>query len=91
MFSFSIDLWVIFGAFGTFLFFSRFLVQWLYSEYYKKSVIPVYFWYLSIAGSLVLIVYSYHRQDPVFFFGQLFALFVYFRNIVLTRREERTT
>lgn len=86
---FSFNFWVLFGAFGTFLFFSRFFVQWIYSEYHKKSIVPKYFWYLSITGSLVLVVYSYHIQDPIFFFGQLFALLVYIRNIALVNREER--
>ncbi len=44
------------------------------------------FWYISIAGTLLIIVYSYHVNDIVFFVANLLSLGIYFRNIVLTRR-----
>ena len=45
-------LWMIIGFGGQGLFSARFIVQWLASERVKRSVIPVAFWYLSLAGGL---------------------------------------
>lgn len=75
--------WLTLGLFAQFLFSMRFLVQWIASERQKKSVVPVHFWYLSIGGSLLLLVYAIHRKDPVFILGQSTGLFIYFRNLML--------
>lgn len=77
------DPWVLFGFFAQFVFFLRFVVQWIVSERHKKSIIPLAFWYLSIAGSVLILIYAIKRQDPVFILGQGFALLIYIRNIVL--------
>ncbi|HSE63511.1 MAG TPA: lipid-A-disaccharide synthase N-terminal domain-containing protein, partial [Thermoanaerobaculia bacterium] len=58
--------WLIVGFVGQALFSMRFLLQWVQSERARKSVIPVAFWYFSLAGSIVLLAYAIHRQDPVF-------------------------
>jgi lipid-A-disaccharide synthase-like uncharacterized protein len=76
-------LWLTIGFVGQALFSGRFLVQWLYSEKMKQSLIPTAFWYFSIAGGLVLLAYALHKQDPVFIAGQAFGLLVYFRNLYL--------
>lgn len=47
----------------------RFVLQWLYSEFKKRSIIPVGFWYLSMLGSTILLAYAIYRQDPVFIAG----------------------
>ena len=52
------------------------------------SVIPVAFWYLSIAGSLVLLCYALYRRDPVFIVSQLPNSIIYLRNLHLLRREQ---
>ena len=83
------DAWATFGMIGQTVFMMRFLYQWLASERAKRSVIPVGFWYLSIAGGLMTLVYAIHREDPVFIFGQTTGLFIYLRNLVLLRREKR--
>jgi len=82
-----LDAWLVVGFLGQALFFSRFFVQWVVSERRKASVLPEIFWWLSIGGSLCLLVYSLHRQDLVFILGQSAGLVVYTRNIVLRRRE----
>ena len=79
------NLWMGIGFMGQCFFFSRFLIQWIASEKAKKSVIPGMFWYFSIAGGAILLVYSIHRQDPVFILGQIVGLFVYFRNLRLMK------
>jgi lipid-A-disaccharide synthase-like uncharacterized protein len=78
--------WLIAGLVGQGAFFARFLVQWVASERAGHSYIPMSFWYLSLVGSLILLVYAIHRAEPVFLLGQLPNAFVYVRNIMLVRR-----
>jgi lipid-A-disaccharide synthase-like uncharacterized protein len=80
-------LWVMFGLFGQLLFTGRFLVQWIASERARRSVVPVAFWYLSIAGGLVLLAYAIHIADPVFIFGQSLGVVIYARNLWLIRNQ----
>ena len=79
--------WLLLGFGGQVLFMGRFVLQWFVSEREKKSVIPVSFWYLSIAGALVLLVYAMHRHDPVFTAGQGLGVEIYLRNLHLIRAE----
>ena len=81
--------WILIGFIGQSFFFSRFLVQWIASERKGKSTIPNAFWYFSIAGSALLLSYAIYRMDPVFIMGQSVNQFVYIRNLVLVKREER--
>jgi lipid-A-disaccharide synthase-like uncharacterized protein len=79
--------WLLVGFGGQALFMGRFVVQWLVSERRGRSVIPVSFWYLSIVGALVLLVYAVHRRDPVFVAGQGLGVGIYLRNLHLIRAE----
>lgn len=81
--------WIIFGFVGQAVFSLRFIVQWVASEKEKKSVVPVMFWYLSIVGSIILLIYSIYRKDPVFILGQLTGAFIYFRNLVLIKNQKQ--
>lgn len=80
------DPWVLFGFSAQALFASRFVVQWIASERRGLSYVPVAFWYLSIAGTLLLAVYAFYRRDPVFILGQTLNTFIYFRNLMLIYR-----
>lgn len=80
--------WLAVGFGGQALFAARFLVQWIQSERSKRSVVPVAFWYFSIAGGVALLVYALHRVDPVFILGQGLGLFIYLRNLWLIRHEQ---
>ena len=51
------------------------------SERARKSVIPVAFWFFSIGGGVLLLVYALYRRDPVFIAGQALGLVVYVRNL----------
>ena len=62
--------WVGIGLGGQAMFMLRFVVQWIVSERARRSVIPVSFWWLSIAGAAILLAYAIHRRDPVFILGQ---------------------
>ena len=81
-------LWLVVGFSGQIAFTGRFVLQWLYSEYKKRSVIPVSFWYLSIVGSTLLFAYAIYRQDPVFIVGQAFGSIVYLRNLQLIAKSK---
>jgi lipid-A-disaccharide synthase-like uncharacterized protein len=82
------QIWIGIGLFGQLLFSCRFILQWLASEKLKKSVIPLAFWYFSIAGSLTLLSYAIYRTDPVFILGQSMGLFIYVRNLILIYRDK---
>ena len=77
--------WLAVGFLGQLLFSGRFFVQWIASERKKASVVPVAFWWLSLAGGATLLAYAIHRRDPVFVLGQAFGLLVYGRNLALVR------
>jgi len=79
--------WLVTGFGGQALFMARFVLQWLTSEREQRSVIPVSFWYLSIVGALVLLVYAVQRRDPVFVAGQVLGVAIYLRNLQLIRSE----
>lgn len=81
--------WIIFGLTGQAMFFLRFLIQWIVSERRKESVIPIPFWFLSIAGSIFLLIYAIKRKDPVFIIGQSTGTLIYLRNLMLIYRKGR--
>jgi len=78
-----------FGFVAQGLFSARFIVQWLASERAGKSVVPMAFWYLSLLGSALLLLYAIHRRDPVFILGQGSGVFIYVRNVHLRRKERQ--
>jgi lipid-A-disaccharide synthase-like uncharacterized protein len=82
-------IWLVVGLLGQVLFFMRFFVQWLHSERQGRSVVPVAFWYFSVAGGFILLLYAVHRRDAVFIIGQLGGLLIYARNLHLIVRERR--
>jgi lipid-A-disaccharide synthase-like uncharacterized protein len=81
--------WLAVGFIGQLLFASRFFVQLLRSEMEGKSVIPLAFWYFSIGGGLITLVYSFHlgQMGLPFLVAQLGGLVVYARNLHLIYRE----
>ncbi len=87
----EITFWTIFGLVANLLFASRFVIQWYVSERLKRSVIPVQFWYLSIAGSLMMLVYAIYIGKIPLILGFLFPSIIYVRNLMLIRRQERSS
>ncbi len=78
--SLSLMIW---GTLAQLVFVSRFFYQWIYSENNSESILPIGFWIISLIGSLMIIVYSISRFDPVLFVTHCLGLFVYTRNIFL--------
>jgi lipid-A-disaccharide synthase-like uncharacterized protein len=85
----KLDWWVLLGFVAQAFFTARFAVQWIASERVGRSVIPVAFWWCSIGGGLLLLVYALYRRDPVFIAGQAFGVFVYVRNLYFVLREKK--
>lgn len=82
-------IWLGIGFLGQALFSARFLVQWIASERQRRSVVPILFWWFSLAGGMTLFAYAVWRLDPVFMLGQGFGLVVYIRNLLLIHRERK--
>jgi lipid-A-disaccharide synthase-like uncharacterized protein len=83
--------WKLVGWCGNAIFFSRFLIQWYATERRKQVVVPVAFWWLSLAGASLLFAYAlFYRRDSVFIFAYAFTWIPYARNLIIHRRHERT-
>jgi lipid-A-disaccharide synthase-like uncharacterized protein len=74
---------MLWGLAGQIVFTFRFVLQWLYTEKKKQSILPIDFWIFSIIGSIMVLSYALIRRDPVLVVGQLFGFVVYFRNTLL--------
>lgn len=82
--------WLLLGFAGQALFSARFLVQWVHSERRKQSVIPLAFWYFSLAGGATLFAYALHIGDPVFILGQSLGVLIYSRNLYFIHRQRQS-
>ena len=82
-------IWLVIGFAGQLLFTSRFLVQWIASERARRSVVPLAFWWFSLAGGVTLLSDALWRHDPVFILGQAMGLVVYARNLALIHAKNR--
>ncbi|MGD0552246.1 MAG: lipid-A-disaccharide synthase N-terminal domain-containing protein [Sedimentisphaerales bacterium] len=78
--------WFIIGFAGQVVFGARFILQWIVSEYKKRSQVPVAFWYISIIGSVILLIYSIHRRDLIFMLGLSLNTLIYVRNLHLIHK-----
>jgi lipid-A-disaccharide synthase-like uncharacterized protein len=78
------------GVTGAVLFYGRFYVQWIASERRRQSIIPIAFWYMSSAGSLMLLVFAVLTQSPVGALGHNLNIVIYSRNLVHIWRERGT-
>ncbi|MEJ2125593.1 MAG: lipid-A-disaccharide synthase N-terminal domain-containing protein [Alphaproteobacteria bacterium] len=82
-------IWHGIGLVGQCMFFMRFVVQWFASEKQKRSVVPEAFWYWSIAGGTIVLIYSIHLLNPVFILAQGTGLTIYSRNLYFIWRNKR--
>ena len=80
------DLLALFGFFAQAMFSMRFIVQWIASERKKQSHIPIYFWYFSLLGGVMMLAYGVGRRDPVIILGQAPGIVIYVRNLMLIRK-----
>jgi len=76
------DFWLAFGMAAQLVFGARFLVQWIYSERAGRSVVPMAFWFFSVGGGLMTLVYGIVKREPVIILGQALPTVIYVRNIM---------
>jgi len=86
----GITFWTVIGLLGTVTFGGRFVLQWYVSEKLGRSVIPVQFWYLSIIGSLLMLIYSIHLGKVPLILSFLFPSVIYIRNLILLKRAKKS-
>jgi len=79
--------WNVIGWSGNAVFSSRFLVQWYATEKKKQVVVPTLFWWLSLAGSLLLLSFAvFYDKHYVVIFAYAFTWIPYTRNLIIHRR-----
>jgi|GEM_PF-6471529 len=78
--------WVAAGLGAQVIFTARMLLQWLASERAQASVVPEAFWWLSLLGASMLLMYFLWRGDLVGIFGQATGWVVYLRNLWFIHR-----
>ena len=76
--------WKIVGYLGAFLFASRWFVQLWATRRHRKVTMPVMFWYLSMAGSLLILSYFiWGKNDSVGILSNLFPAFIAAYNLYM--------
>ena len=81
--------WLLVGLGAQAAFFTRWIIQWIASERRGESVVPVFFWWCSLAGATMLLIYFVGRREPVGVLGQVIGWAVYSRNLYLIRTKRR--
>lgn len=81
--------WESFGLAGESLFFARMMVQWQASEKARKPVIPSIYWYMSLIGAIIVLIYAVHKNSLVLFMPQVVGLVFYTRGMQLDRSSRR--
>lgn len=76
-------IWVAIGLGGQVLFTGRMIVQWLVSTKARRSVVPPIFWWMSLVGSTMLLIYFAWRRDPIGILGQAIGWTIYIHNLWL--------
>lgn len=82
---------LIWGSAGQVIFTLRFIYQWYYSYRRRESILPVWFWIISLVGCSIIVSYGVFRLDPVLIIGQSVGFFTYSRNIVLYNKDKKAT
>ena len=78
-----LDFWLFFGLIAQLIFTARMVVQWWASERAGRSVVPIAFWVLSLVGGMMTLVYGLQRREAVIIIGQVLAVVIYIRNLML--------
>jgi lipid-A-disaccharide synthase-like uncharacterized protein len=92
MYGVTITLWKLIGYAGVLMFAGRWFVQLAASKVKGKVVMPTTFWYMSAAGSLLLLAYfTFGKNDSVGILSNLFPLFVALYNLYLDFRARKRT
>ncbi|MHC4218598.1 MAG: lipid-A-disaccharide synthase N-terminal domain-containing protein [Planctomycetota bacterium] len=82
--------WLLLGLLAQVVFFGRWVIQWVASEVRRESVMPVLFWWCSLLGATMLLVYFVGRREPIGVLGQAIGWTVYSRNLYLIKIKRRS-
>jgi lipid-A-disaccharide synthase-like uncharacterized protein len=78
------------GYFGVILFSGRWLIQMWSSQSKGKPVLPRLFWYMSMSGSICLLLYfTFGKNDSVGILSNLFPFAVAIYNLTLDFKYNR--
>jgi lipid-A-disaccharide synthase-like uncharacterized protein len=83
------DIFMLTGMIGQLLLNFRYFYQWYFSEKANESLLPLGFWFISAAASVMVVVYSLYRDDVVLLVAQSGGLIAYARNIYLHFRPRK--
>ena len=87
---FNLTAWKAVGGAGALMFTSRWFVQLYYTRKYKRVVMPLSFWWLSVVGSALLLAYFiFGKNDSVGILSNFFPAFVSVYNLWVHMREAR--
>jgi lipid-A-disaccharide synthase-like uncharacterized protein len=87
---FQLTPWKVVGFVGTLMFTSRWFVQLYYTRKYKRVVMPLSFWVLSVCGSVLLLAYFVvGKNDSVGIISNFFPVFVSVYNLVVHLRHRK--
>ena len=82
--------WKLVGYIGLALFTGRWLVQLYASRVEGRPTVPRVFWYMSVAGSLLLLAYfTFGKNDSVGVLSNLFPMLIAIYNLYLDIRGAR--
>ena len=82
--------WKVIGLLGTLLFTARWFVQFYATKKQKKVVVPMMFWYLSVAGSVLTLAYFiWGKNDSVGIIQTAFPMLVSIYNVFAHLRQHR--
>jgi len=82
--------WKLVGYLGLALFTGRWLVQLYASRAEGRPTVPRLFWYMSVAGSLLLLAYfTFGKNDSVGVLSNLFPMLIAAYNLYLDLRRPR--
>jgi lipid-A-disaccharide synthase-like uncharacterized protein len=81
---------ILIGIIGQLLLNCRYLYQWYVSEKANESVLPLGFWIISAIASVMVVIYSVYRKEPVLLVAQALGILVYARNIWIFMRSTRS-
>lgn len=80
--------WHLLGTIAYFLFSIRFWIQWWFAEKMRVNQLPLTFWWLSLVGAFLSIIYFLRIGDSVNLIGPLLGIIPYFRNLMLMYQTE---
>jgi len=80
--------WLSVGLFGQAMFSMRFIIQWIVSEKKRDSVVPIAFWYFSLAGATIVLAYGIYKVEPVLIIGQSTGFVIYLRNLYFIHKRK---